>query len=303
MKVKVIAKLNKRLWPSTKNTPLPNPLIPNDILEVVEEVDGEAPDSSANKKWYKTDKGFYVWSEGVQNISRENLIIKITNNTFDSQQLSNTWWASHFPLLHTRSDIFSAVGRFEIKDRPKFFATGFCISERYLLTCRHVVREFATGESSHWKIKKDSTCTINFQAEGTGLKNTYALGKDVRIHLSADLAMVEYKIKEDQPPPTRLQLAPPEYFLNPDDPLVLIGHPAETFKGIKHLSTASFKERFNKSIAYSSIVEKGSSGSPVLNNELQVVGVHSGVNPVSGSLSPWASHHQIIHEFLKQHSL
>ncbi|HNH61928.1 MAG TPA: hypothetical protein PLS80_17960, partial [Cyclobacteriaceae bacterium] len=69
MKVKVIAKLNKRLWPSTRNTPLPDPLIPNDILEVVEEVRGEAPPSSENSTWYKTDKGFYVWSEGVQDLS------------------------------------------------------------------------------------------------------------------------------------------------------------------------------------------------------------------------------------------
>lgn len=38
MKVKVIAKLNKRLWPSTKNTPLPNPHLPGDIIEVESEL-------------------------------------------------------------------------------------------------------------------------------------------------------------------------------------------------------------------------------------------------------------------------
>jgi subtilisin family serine protease len=64
MKAKVIAKLNKRLWPSTKNTPLPNPLIPNDIIEILEEVEGEAI-TPTNNTWYKTDKGFYVWSGGV----------------------------------------------------------------------------------------------------------------------------------------------------------------------------------------------------------------------------------------------
>jgi len=64
MKARVISKLNKRLWPSTKNTPLPNPLNPNDIIEVIEEVDGEAV-IPANNKWYKTDKGFYVWSGGI----------------------------------------------------------------------------------------------------------------------------------------------------------------------------------------------------------------------------------------------
>jgi|GEM_PF-3914019 len=66
MKAKVISKLNKRLWPSTKNTPLPNPLVPNDLLDVLEEVEGEAV-IPTNNKWYKTDKGFYVWSGGVSN--------------------------------------------------------------------------------------------------------------------------------------------------------------------------------------------------------------------------------------------
>jgi len=303
MKVKVIAKLNKRLWPSTKNTPLPNPLIPNDILEVVEEVQGEAPPSSENRKWYRTDKGFYVWSEGVEDISRKNLILEVKGNTFDAQQLSNTWWENCFPSLHARPDIFSAVGRFEIEGRPKFFATGFCISERYLLTCQHVVREFATGDSSRWKVKKGLTCTINFQAEGAGTKNIYALGKDVRIHLTADLALVEYVTASDQQPPSRLEVAPAATDLNSDDPLVVIGHPAETCKGTKRLSTGSFRERFSKSITYSTIVEKGNSGSPVLNEALQVVGVHSGTKTVGHSLSPWGLHHQTIHEFLKQHSL
>ena len=64
MKARVISRLNKRLWPSTKNTPLPNPLNPNDVIEVIEEVDGEAV-IPTNKKWYKTDKGFCVWSGGL----------------------------------------------------------------------------------------------------------------------------------------------------------------------------------------------------------------------------------------------
>jgi subtilisin family serine protease len=64
MKAKVIAKLNKRLFPSTQNIPLPDPLRPNDIIEVVEKVTGEAL-TAANNIWYKTDAGFFVWSGGV----------------------------------------------------------------------------------------------------------------------------------------------------------------------------------------------------------------------------------------------
>ncbi|MFN8335697.1 MAG: serine protease [Cyclobacteriaceae bacterium] len=299
MKVKVIAKLNKRLWPSTKNTPLPNPLIPNDILEVVEEVRGEAPPSSENSKWYKTDKGFYVWSEGVQDLSNENLMIKIAGNTFPAEQLSGTYWQQHFASLQARSDIFSAIGRFEIKGRPEFVATGFCIDDRHVLTCKHVVSDFATGSSDHWKVKKNLTCTINFQAEGNGTQNSYALARNVRIHLTADLAVVEFVTAPGQQPPARLELAPASVDLNADDPLVVIGHPAETFDGTKKLSTASLIKKYNTSITYNTIVRKGSSGSPVLNNAFRVAGIHSGTKTVDGSLSAWGSHHLVIHNFLK----
>jgi subtilisin family serine protease len=78
MKARVISKLNKRLWPSTKNTPLPNPLNPNDIIEVVEEVDGEAV-IPANNKWSKTDKGFYVWSGGIL---KESADIALSSNQY-----------------------------------------------------------------------------------------------------------------------------------------------------------------------------------------------------------------------------
>ncbi len=67
MKARVISRLNKRLWPSTKNTPLPNPLNPNDVVDITTEIDGEAV-IATNSKWYKTDKGFYVWSGGVEPI-------------------------------------------------------------------------------------------------------------------------------------------------------------------------------------------------------------------------------------------
>ncbi len=68
MKVKVISRLNKRLWPSSQNVALPEPLQPNDILDVKETVEGEhfSPD---NNKWHKTEQGFYVWSGGVEAVA------------------------------------------------------------------------------------------------------------------------------------------------------------------------------------------------------------------------------------------
>jgi len=65
MKVTVTSRLNRRRWPSTRNAALPGPLLPNDVLDIVDEVMGEAVTPN-NNKWLKTDKGFYVWSGGVK---------------------------------------------------------------------------------------------------------------------------------------------------------------------------------------------------------------------------------------------
>lgn len=299
MKVKVIAKLNKRLWPSTRNAALPNPLIPNDILEVVEEVQGEAPPSSDNTKWYKTNEGFYVWSEGVENISKENLILKVTGNTFDVGKLAGTYWQNHFASLALRDDIFRSIGRFEIEGRPEFVATGFCINDQYLLTCRHVAREFATGpgNSDRWTIRKNVRCKIDFLADGIG-HTKCVVGKNVRIDRVSDLALVEFTPASDQQQLSPLELAPAGIDVTSDDPLVVIGYPAENFDRTKKLSTALVAKKYKKSVAYDTIVRKGSSGSPVLNASLQLVGVHTATETIDGSLTSWASHHETIRKFV-----
>jgi len=100
MKARVISRLNKRLWPSTKNTPLPNPLNPNDLIEVIEEVDGEAV-IPTNKKWYKTNKGFYVWSGGTRNeVANEQAQIL---EAFD-------WWHKEFNINHIWNNLGKGEG-------------------------------------------------------------------------------------------------------------------------------------------------------------------------------------------------
>jgi subtilisin family serine protease len=63
-RVRVNRLLNKRLFPSTSGEPLPEPLQPNDIITVVEEVEGEAV-TLGNPKWLRTDKNFLVHSSGT----------------------------------------------------------------------------------------------------------------------------------------------------------------------------------------------------------------------------------------------
>lgn len=70
MKAKVIKRLNKRNFPSAKgNTPLPNPHEAGDIIDVVEEVNGSTINGTTNDRWFKTDRGCYVWSGGTDQTS------------------------------------------------------------------------------------------------------------------------------------------------------------------------------------------------------------------------------------------
>ncbi len=67
MKVTVINRLNKRNFPTTEgNVPLANPLLPGDIIDVVEEVRGTYHGNPPNDIWYKTSNGYYVWSGGTR---------------------------------------------------------------------------------------------------------------------------------------------------------------------------------------------------------------------------------------------
>jgi len=93
MKARVIANINKRLWPSLANKPLANPLRPNDLIDVIDEVEGEAPPNSTNTKWYKIKQGYYVWSGGVNVIA-------------DAGQTSYDWWHTQY---HIR-EVWSKLG-------------------------------------------------------------------------------------------------------------------------------------------------------------------------------------------------
>ncbi len=66
MRASVVKRLNKRNFPSTEgNLPLPNPLNPGDIINIVEEVKGSFHGNPPNDIWFRTDKGYYVWSGGT----------------------------------------------------------------------------------------------------------------------------------------------------------------------------------------------------------------------------------------------
>lgn len=82
MKATVIKRLNKRNFPSAEgNIPLPDPHEPGDIIEIVEEVKGSAYIDTTNDRWFKTDKGYFVWSGGTDHASMNERIISASSLT------------------------------------------------------------------------------------------------------------------------------------------------------------------------------------------------------------------------------
>lgn len=63
-RVRIDRVLNKRLLPSTSGAPLPEPLQPNDVVTVVEEIQGE-PVTPGNTIWFRTDQNFVIYSGGT----------------------------------------------------------------------------------------------------------------------------------------------------------------------------------------------------------------------------------------------
>lgn len=90
MRATVIKRLNKRNFPSAEgNLPLPNPHEPGDIIEVVEELKGAVVKGTTNDRWFKTDKGYFLWSGGLS--VGNNLNLSFFDNEVEFGRPINFW--------------------------------------------------------------------------------------------------------------------------------------------------------------------------------------------------------------------
>ncbi len=91
MKVTVVKRLNKRNYPTTEgNMPLPSPLEPGDIIDIVEEVKGSFLGTPPNNIWYKARGGYYVWSGGTSFPSlNEKIVAFLGGNAIDHREIAN----------------------------------------------------------------------------------------------------------------------------------------------------------------------------------------------------------------------
>ncbi len=147
MKVTVINRLNKRNFPTTiGNMPLPSPLEPGDIIDIVEEVKGSFLGTPPNNIWYKARGGYYVWSGGTSFPSlNEKIVAFLGGNATDPREIADLEFIDEYiqknesVLLDTyRAD--SAIAT--LKSKEGFYSNipclQFIVSKKGVIDGEHV---------------------------------------------------------------------------------------------------------------------------------------------------------------------
>ena len=158
-------------------------------------------------------------------------------------------------------------------------------------------QRLATGSSDHWKVKKN--LTYNQLSGGrNGTQNSYALARNVRIHLTADLAGWICNSPRSATP-ARLELHLQVLILNADDPLVVIN--IRPKRSMAPRNCAPLHHHFikvqNTSITYRTHHAKKEVRFTVLNNGPVAEYSPGTKNRRRLPLSAWGSHHLVIHNF------
>ncbi len=169
---------------------------------------------------------------------------------------------------------------------PKKVGSGFIVSGNYLYTCCHVI--------SSETVARNSVIEFNFEENANNqLMQPYYYNLDpdslVKDEL-LDYAKVKIIDRDDFPLKNwgYLEIDGRKSFSS-NEKLTIIHHPQGKVKHISLLGNVVGKKgatyfKRNHSIEYDASTEGGSSGSPVFNNDLKVIGIHrAGVKNVANS--------------------
>jgi endonuclease G, mitochondrial len=171
-----------------------------------------------------------------------------------------------------------AIGRIQVRDlagRVREFGTGFVVSPRLLLTNNHVL---PSADSA-----RRSLLDLDFEDDETFKPRTPAIfGLDpdhfFLTHASLDFTLVAIKPvstdgKSDLAGYGFLPLIETRGKILVDEYVAIIQHPAGATKKIA-LRNNKIVDVFDDFVHYTTDTDKGASGSPVFNDQWQVVGVH-----------------------------
>jgi len=157
-----------------------------------------------------------------------------------------------------------------------FSGTGWLLTKQLLITNHHVINargenEPNASESDFYKQAESTAAEFDFNSDNM-IPKTVAVSKLEIADENLDFAILRLKDVMPRIPPARF---PQEIFAVPSNPQVvnIIQHPFGHSKKVAFRNNHIFETVFPK-VFYFTDTEKGSSGSPVFNDNWQVVALH-----------------------------
>lgn len=173
----------------------------------------------------------------------------------------------HLYVLELALEAAKAVVHIRVNyaDGKEALGTGFLVAANLLITNHHVIRSASEAETA--------TCSFNYQLDRNGQlcrpSAVYA-SPDGMFHTSAEL---DYTVIQLEDPPDVGFLKMGQRPVHRDDRVTIIQHPGG------HLKQISMQNNFvayadMRTVQYTTSTLPGSSGSPVLNDAMDVVAIH-----------------------------
>ncbi|MBO6632795.1 MAG: trypsin-like peptidase domain-containing protein, partial [Psychroserpens sp.] len=227
-------------------------------------------------------------------------VLEIENDNINTDEPELDFWKS---ILDDNNDgfheVIKSVGRIEVNGHPNldWVGTGWLYKDDYIITNRHVAKEFARKRGSEFVFKKtfwgdQYECKIDFKEEiGSSKSVEYALHKVVYIapENGPDVAVLKIKWTDNNSKFASLILADE---IIKDETIAIIGYPARDSRtNIPEDQLRIFSNVFNKkrlAVGEIDYIDKhlqffvhdcttlgGNSGSPVIDIESKkVYGLH-----------------------------
>ncbi len=189
--------------------------------------------------------------------------------------------------------------------RGKASGTGFLVGDRYLLTNWHVVKN-AAGDGCVARFDHSTSDATGAVLDGRPVafaddwlvassvhdEHTVELSPDGPVVGTWDFALVRLAepigAQGIGPDPQQIergvrghyQLDGGTYDFQPEEPVLIIGHPAGRPMQLSYASPAQLRTtKHGNRIRYRTNTEGGSSGSPVFNRDWRIVGLHHAAGP------------------------
>lgn len=230
------------------------------------------------------DKSITLKESGV--VEAHHMVQKIPNNEISIERVKNI------------DTVKSAVGTLQ-NTKNKFYGTAFAIDDYTLITNNHVVEE-NFGIAKEPKYHPEKPENLIFSPSRNGDKRPYQFTiKDVKMIKGADVAILHTNKKlSSYITPLKLANIQDLPHFKFKDNITVLGYPAKGYlpelfsKDLKYTMYASKgyylmkAKSIDPQFYIKSIVRKGSSGSPILNSENEVIGIiMDGSNNVNASLT------------------